>query len=84
MIKYICDICENEIVSSGDTEVIGLKLGSLDFTNEVIHLCNSCYSKFNDAKEELHSTYETRYNFVNESYLEDLREIILEGDQTNE
>lgn len=84
MIRYICDICESEIEASGDAQVVGLILGSLDFTNKVVHLCGSCYSKFNDAKEELHSAYETRYNTLNESYLEDLKEIILEGDQTNE
>ena len=55
MIKYICDICESEITSEGESEVIGLRLGALDFTNKVLHLCDSCHAGFKEAKESLYN-----------------------------
>lgn len=68
MIKYICDICNSEIQSSGTSELIGLSLGTLDFTNEVIHLCSTCYPKFNPAKSIEYANFSSRYNALNQEY----------------
>lgn len=70
MIKYYCNICNNEILNEVHT-------GSLDFTKEVIHLCDTCYPKFKEAKESIYSEYSTRYNTLNSDYLTDLKNIIL-------
>lgn len=70
MIKYYCNICNNEILNEVHT-------GSLDFTKEVIHLCSTCYPKFDGAKESIYSEYNTRYNTFKSDYLTDLRNIIL-------
>lgn len=81
MIKYICDICNSEIQSSGNPELIGLRLNSLDFTNKVVHLCETCYEKFDEAKKHYYDEYKTRYDELNADYLEDITSYI-EGNES--
>lgn len=76
MIKYYCDICENEI-QEGKQNV-----GALDFTNKVVFLCPSCYSKFKEGKEAIFSEYETKFEEFNSDYLDDLKAEILETNET--
>ena len=71
MIKYYCDICENEI-EEGEQ-----KIGVLDFTNRFINLCPSCKQHFNGAKASIYESYKTQYETLNESYFETLQGRIL-------
>ena len=75
MIKYYCDICENEI--SQGNQIVGSKVGTLDFSNKVVQLCDSCSLKFKEAKESIHDEYETKYLELDEDYLDDLKDEIL-------
>lgn len=71
MIKYFCDICEDEI-TAGDE-----KIGVLDFTNRFLNLCPSCKSKFKEAKASIYDEYKTAYDNLNAEYLQDLKDEIL-------
>ena len=71
MIKYYCDICETELQH---TEV---KVGGLDFNRGVLHLCDSCFKKFDSAKASLFSEYQASYSALDTSYLADLKSAIL-------
>ena len=71
MIKYYCDICDTELEDNN------IKVRSLDFTGRIVHLCNSCYPKFKEAKESIFAEYKTRYDELNADYLDDLKDEIL-------
>lgn len=62
MIKYYCDICNTEIQNDIP------KAGSLDFGNGFLHLCNTCYPKFNEAKSIEYANFSSRYNALDQEY----------------
>lgn len=71
MIKYFCDICDDEI-PSGDE-----KIGVLDFTNRFLNLCPTCKSKFKEAKATLYNEYKVKYEVLDTEYLNKLKQAIL-------
>ncbi len=77
MIKVYCDICENEIIGQPN-------VSTLDFTKDCVHLCDSCASKFKEAKETIFSAYKTRFDDFKADYLEDLKTEILETNETDD
>lgn len=71
MRRYFCDICGTSITAKT------LYVDHLDFFNDNVDLCNSCFKKFKGAKAEIYDTYETSYNNLKEDYIDSLKEIIL-------
>lgn len=71
MIKYFCDICENEITAGEE------KIGVLDFTNKFLNLCPTCKSKFKEAKASLYNEYKVKYEVLDTEYLNKLKQEIL-------
>lgn len=62
MIKYYCDICNEEIQNDIP------KVGALDFGNGILQLCNTCYPKFSEAKSTEYPNFSLRYNALNQEY----------------
>ena len=76
MLKYYCNICDSEI------EVGEVKTGKLDFSgvnpmNDLLILCPSCEYKFKGAKASIYNSYKTQYETLDEAYLTDLKNAIL-------
>ena len=72
MRRYFCDICGVSLTPKT------LYVDHLDFFNNNLDLCNSCFKKFKGAKEQIYDTYETSYNNLKADYIDDLKDIILD------
>lgn len=72
MTKFYCDICETEV------QRIDLHIGNIGFGRGTIDMCESCFKKLSTAKASLFDEYNSKYNNLDEEYVQALKDEILE------